>query len=565
MSRSPVVVAIVLVALAACNRPRIEAPVAATTDRGAIAFAGVEQWLHASGKAPASESPDDLLAAFEEGAREIAARELLAPDGAAELARAISDLGQDAEKIRHRIVVELYRAAHPEAVALPSDADIAAAYAADPERFHRPAQRFVWHLLLRIDPGVDPETVLDQARELKRRIEAGASFASVAREYSRSETRALGGRLGVIPAGRLPAALEKIVFALREGEVSEPVRNRDDVLLFQATDVIAEKRFPLADVKWVLARELFAERRRKALAERAGDAALPEDSKVLDSEALRRALALGDGEVVLRVGELTWSVSELRKAIRARRESGWVAMSPIEELDQAYAEWVDSERTYELARREGFAVASASLIAERQAEALRGEIAHRKVEERIEALAAGRRGELERFYRDNSFLYQSPLRLRLRMLSVPLGDDPGARLAELETARGELAAGRLALEDLARRLEGEVRDAGWSTARDLEQFEPKIRFLLGDMGSTGFTVPFQFNQRLSIVQVLERVEPTVLPYGEVADAVRRDYVDRQRQALRREVVEQVLRDGGFEFHAAAVRERLGLAAATGTK
>lgn len=551
--------------LAGCQRAADSADSAAATVRGPIAFAAVEQGLHARGVSAATPGPAELLASFEEGARLLAVEALLVPADERELERAIAGLGQTAEKIRHRAVVELFRSTRSSALAVPTEAEVAAAFAADPERFHRPAQRFVWHLLLRVEPGADPQPVVEQARALKREIEAGASFSAIAREHSRSETRALGGRLGSIPQGRLPAAVERIVFALGEGEVSEPVRSKDGVLLFQASDIIPEKRFELADVRGLLARELFAERRRQALRELAGQEALPEGSKLLDPEALRRAVALGDAEVVLRVGDLEWTVGELREEIAARRAADPTARSFAEDADLVYGDWVDSERIFVLAGREGFVRTQAAAIAARQRAALAAEITRREVDARIERLAAGRSADLERHYEDNRFLYQTPLRMHLRMLSVPLGDDPGRRLVRLEAAHAELQSGRATLESVARERGGIVQDAGWSSARDLEQFEPKIRYLLVDMTSTGYTVPFQFNQRISIVQVAERVDPVVRPYAEVEADVRRDYVARHRQALYREVQEEVLRSGRFRFHEAAVRLRLGLPARAGAE
>jgi len=561
MSRNHLVWAACSVALlAGCQGGANETSSAASTTKGPIAFAAVEQRLHAQGATGNTAQPDELLATFELGAKALAIQALLVPSDPSDFELAVAGLGPAGEKLRHRAVVELYRSTRLSAVPLPTEVEIAAAFAADPERFHRPAQRFVWHLLLRIEPGVDPESVLQRARDLKRQINSGASFAAIAREHSRSETRALGGRLGSITQGRLPPALEKIVFALGEGEVSEPVRNKDGVMLFQVTDLIPEKRFVLEDVRLLLAREIFEERRRQALREVAGEDLLPQGSKVLDSQSLRRAIALGDAEVVLRVGDLEWSVGELRQETLAQRVAAGAERSFFELTDRVYADWVDCERIYRLAERETFWTERAAEIAQLQRALLSDEIAHREINLRIEALVTGRERELERHYEDNRFLYQTPLRMHLRMLSVPLGDAPGERLALLEAAQADLAGGRTTLEALASELAGTVQDAGWSTARDLELFEPKIRYLLVDTPSTGYTVPFQFNQRISIVQVVERVDPTVRPYSQVTGDVRRDYLERHRQELFRDVEEDVLRAGGYRFHEAAVRLRLGLPA-----
>ena len=549
--------------LGACQGSADDPNSAATTERGPITFAAVEQWLHAKGAGGTTVRPEELFTTFSDATKSLAVQALLVPIDEGERERAIAGLGQEAGKLRHRAEVELYRESRSTSIPLPTEAEIAAAFAADPARFRRPAQLFLWHLLLRVEPGVDPDTVVQQARELKQRIESGASFASVAREYSRSETRALGGRLGSITQGRLPPALEKIVFALGEGAVSEPVRTKEGVLLFQATDIIPEKNFTLDDVHWILARELFDERRRQALRDVAGEALLPADTKLLDHEALLRSVALGDAEVILRVADLEWTVGDLRREYLTRRAADPSTKAFLEEAPRIYADWVDAERTYRLAESQAFATEQATEIAQRQRARLDQEIAHRAFEERIAKLAAGRRQDLERHFNDNRFLYQTPLRVHLRMLSAPLGKDPQARLARLEAAQTELVAGRTTLDKVAREFAGTVQDAGWSSARDLEFFEPKVRYLIVDLGGTGYTVPFQFNQRIAMVQVVERQDPVARPFEEVAHQVLEDYLERHRQELYREAEQEVLRDGRFRLNEAAVRLRLGLPPRTG--
>jgi peptidyl-prolyl cis-trans isomerase SurA len=61
------------------------------------------------------------------------------------------------------------------------------------------------------------------ADSLYRQIANGASFAAMAREYSRSSTAAQGGTLEPLPAARLPAAFRTQVLLLRPGQVTRPI------------------------------------------------------------------------------------------------------------------------------------------------------------------------------------------------------------------------------------------------------------------------------------------------------------------------------------------------------
>jgi hypothetical protein len=170
---------------------------------------------------------------------------------------------------------------------------------------------------------------------------------------------------------------------------------------------------------------------------------------------------------------------------------------------------------------------------------------------------------LRRFHEENRFLYQSPLRLKVKTLSVPVGPDAPQKMAQMEAVRESLAKGQLDLEGAASRLGGQVRDGGWLDPPAMATLEPKVRFYLLGMNGPGYSVPFQLNEQLSLVFVERRDEPRLLPYAEVMGRVRRDYRDRKQQDLYRAVVEELLRAEDFRFHEQAVRRALGAAAARG--
>ncbi len=85
-----------------------------------------------------------------------------------------------------------------------------------------------WQILAKVDVGAgEPawdaaRAKLDMARE---RLAAGEDFAAVAREVSEDPNAAKnGGFQQGVPMGLLPPEMEKAVFAIPVGEVSEPIR-----------------------------------------------------------------------------------------------------------------------------------------------------------------------------------------------------------------------------------------------------------------------------------------------------------------------------------------------------
>lgn len=547
-----------LLLLVACGGPKGEPPAdaVATNRQGAVTFAAIEPLVRTAIAGQPAPEHEKLVEAYLHAAEDWTVEHALLP-GPADLDRALTALGDEREKMHRDAVVELYLQESLRPDLGVSEAEVVAYFEAHRDRFHRPGQRAVWHLFRRHEDPAHPEVTMAFVESLRQRIAAGESFTDLAREYSQSETRLLGGRLGMVGRGKLPPKLEEIVFSLPEGEVSAPISSRQGVFLFRVADAIPDRTFPLADVRLAIARELRDEKLRQALAAAAADEQLPAGARVLDAETLRRAPALGDDEVVLEVGGYRLTVSEVREMLAERRRNAPPSLEPGRDMEHFYETLVLRQRLYAKAVREGFVPRRQAAI-DALEQRLGGERwLHQELERRMWEQVDRKADERQSFYDDNRFLYQTPLRLELVVLSAPLGDDPAGRLQRLEGLRRELEAGTTDLAAAAGALGGSVREAGWASAADLAKFEPKVRYYLLDMSGTGYTIPFQLNRQLTLVQVAAREEPRQRPYDEVEDRVRQDYYDRHQQDLYRQVVEEILAGADFRFQREAVLARLG--------
>lgn len=534
------------------------AEVAATSRHGSIRCAAIEPAVRAAVAGEPADETEALVDAYRRVAEDrVVELALLGSSDGRE--RALEALGEEREKVHRDAVVDLYLQESLRPDLSVSEAEIHAYYEAHRERFHRPAQRQVWHLFRRHEDPAHPEATVAFVEGLRQRILAGASFADLAREHSQSETRLLGGRLGVVAPGKLPPKLEAIVFGLAANQLSAPISTRQGVFLFRIGDVIPEKDFPVADMRLTIAREVREQKVRQALAAAAGDEPLPPEARVLDAEALRRVPALGEEEVALEVGGYRLTVAELREALAERRHDAPPSLEPERDMEHFYEALVLRQRLFLKAEREGFVERRRAAVETLERHLGSERWLRRELERRMEEKVDRAEEERRRFYDDNSYLYQTPLRLKLRILQAPLGSDPAARLARLEALREELSAGDLDLEQAAQAIGGVTRDLGWSGAATLGSLEPKVRYYLLDMSGTGYTIPFQANRQLSLIQVEAREEPRERPYEEVADPVRRDYLERHRQELYRQVIDEILAAADFRFHREAVLARLGTA------
>src|SRR6185503_17760649 len=92
----------------------------------------------------------------------------------------------------------------------------------------------VRHILVRVKGSAGPpkagkpelteNDALEKAKAIRQRLAAGEDFAKVAREESDDSTADKGGDLGEIAHGRTPPQFETAAFALKPGDISEPVR-----------------------------------------------------------------------------------------------------------------------------------------------------------------------------------------------------------------------------------------------------------------------------------------------------------------------------------------------------
>jgi parvulin-like peptidyl-prolyl isomerase len=85
----------------------------------------------------------------------------------------------------------------------------------------------VERILIRIAPGAsdnERRRALKTAQDIKKRLDAGEDFAKVAHDESEDpESAARGGDIGFVMRGVAPPELEKIVFTLEVGKISEPI------------------------------------------------------------------------------------------------------------------------------------------------------------------------------------------------------------------------------------------------------------------------------------------------------------------------------------------------------
>jgi parvulin-like peptidyl-prolyl isomerase len=139
-------------------------------------------------------------------------------------------------------------------------------------------QRRVSHILLRPEGSATEaklKALIDQASALRDQINSGdITFEAAAEKYSAGPSRTQGGDLGFIPRkGVMADAFSQAAFALKQGEISQPVATPFGIHLIKVTDIKPGKK-TWQDVRDELQPALSEFLLRKLINEQVGNATL---------------------------------------------------------------------------------------------------------------------------------------------------------------------------------------------------------------------------------------------------------------------------------------------------
>jgi peptidyl-prolyl cis-trans isomerase D len=159
-----------------------------------------------------------------------------------------------------------------------SDADIKAAFDAHRDRYLKPGKR-------RIEQIVFPN--MEEAEAAETRLKGGLSFAALATERGLKESDIDLGTLAKSDVA--DPAVADAAFALKEGEVSAPIKGRFGIVIVTVTKIEADEQKPFAELVPQIRSDIAAERAKPQVRhlyeqiedERAGGASLAQVAEKL--------------------------------------------------------------------------------------------------------------------------------------------------------------------------------------------------------------------------------------------------------------------------------------------
>jgi parvulin-like peptidyl-prolyl isomerase len=117
--------------------------------------------------------------------------------------------------------------------------------------------------MIKIVPGSEPEKKRKMIREIRDKIVRGADFADLARIYSEDSTQEKGGDWGWVKHGDLNPEMERIIFRLPTGKVSEVTEVSQSYYLLLAEQKKEGISKPLKEVRDEIEKRLLQIERQK--------------------------------------------------------------------------------------------------------------------------------------------------------------------------------------------------------------------------------------------------------------------------------------------------------------
>ena len=128
-----------------------------------------------------------------------------------------------------------------------SDDALRLIYEREKETWRVPEKAHLAEIL--ISKGDDPAAAARRAKEASDLLKGGAKFETVVKDFSDGGTKSKGGDLGVVAKGELAADIDKAVFSLPVGAVSDPIQTKFGWHLVKVIEKVPVSYKAFADVK----------------------------------------------------------------------------------------------------------------------------------------------------------------------------------------------------------------------------------------------------------------------------------------------------------------------------
>ena len=133
-----------------------------------------------------------------------------------------------------------------------------------------PAHVEVKAIFFRLGEGATPTEISDLKRKALRiaaRLKAGDNFEALVDRYSDEPLKSKRGKLGGFKRGTLIPQLDKRVFSMNVGEISDPIWVREGVYIVKLENKSDDRYKPLGDVREEIHKRLYSQHKERIFSE----------------------------------------------------------------------------------------------------------------------------------------------------------------------------------------------------------------------------------------------------------------------------------------------------------
>jgi len=138
--------------------------------------------------------------------------------------------------------------------------DIAQYYANNMDKFSQADELKVSNILIKPKDNVAAQKTMDLVNEIDKRLKAGGDFAELAKVYSEGPGAKEGGLMGYVKQGDLLPEIEKVVFAMKQGEISGMIQTSLGYHFFKVDERKEARSLSLAEARRSIEEVLWQER-----------------------------------------------------------------------------------------------------------------------------------------------------------------------------------------------------------------------------------------------------------------------------------------------------------------
>jgi peptidyl-prolyl cis-trans isomerase SurA len=135
------------------------------------------------------------------------------------------------------------------------------------EEFTSPESVHLKSIMIRFDEVTTEPLAKDKADDIYRLIAGGRDFSDLAKLYSQGAKAEDGGDMGFVPKGQMREEFDKVIFALKSGEASFPIKTDTGYYIFKVEEKEGAYLQPLSEIRGDVENSIFREKAQKKYTE----------------------------------------------------------------------------------------------------------------------------------------------------------------------------------------------------------------------------------------------------------------------------------------------------------